>query len=422
MRPSSAPLFLVLAGYLLARAALGALVNPAFNGPDEGGHWEYIESWLASGGRAVTGVERLQPPTYYALAALPFRLTEGQPVVDRLFAVRLVSALAGLGTAAATWTAARKVWPARPLLAVLATTVATLAPGNLFLLASVNNDPLATALASTAVLAALCLWLAPAPRWLLLWLAASTLAVATKLTAGPVVLGTAAALLWRYRGWIVARCGRRPLAVAGAAGVAGLAAVYVRLLAQPPSTSRWASLAHFWPLTVLRALPEYVREGLAESFGTFWYAYDYGVRWAGAAGTVLAVLAGVLTLGAVAGLSWKALRRRRSKASLPRRTHGLPLVLWLAAGAQIASVVLRFGFGSVLAIEMGGVAQAKGFFPALLPLALLFAAGWAGLYRAIGGRDDRWLTLALLGTFILLDWASLGVSLWQHYRWLQVGS
>ena len=78
---------MVLAGYLLARAALGALVNPPFNGPDEGGHWEYIETWLASGGRGVTGVERLQPPTYYAVAALPFRLTDGQPIADRLFAV-----------------------------------------------------------------------------------------------------------------------------------------------------------------------------------------------------------------------------------------------------------------------------------------------------------------------------------------------
>ena len=69
-----------------------------------------------------------------------------------------------------------------------------------------------------------------------------------------------------------------------------------------------------------------------------------------------------------------------------------------------------------------GVAQAKGFFPALLPLALLFTAGWAALYRALGGRDDALAHSALLGAFILLDWASLGVTLWHHYRWLQVGS
>ncbi len=99
----------------------------------------------------------------------------------------------------------------------------------------------------------------------------------------------------------------------------------------------------------------------------------------------------------------------------------LPLLLWLGAGAQVATVILRFGFGTVLQIEMGGVAQAKGFFPALLPLALLFTWGWAGLYRALGGRDERWLTLGILGAFYLLDWISLGVTLWHHYRWLQVG-
>ena len=152
-------LLALLVGYLVLRGALGALLNPPFNGPDEGGHWEYLESWTASGGRAVTGVERLQPPLYYALAALPFRLTEGAPVGERLFTVRLLSVAAGVVTAGATWLSARWLWPRRPLLALLAAGVAVLAPGHLFLLASVNNDPLATALASVAGLAAVRLWL-----------------------------------------------------------------------------------------------------------------------------------------------------------------------------------------------------------------------------------------------------------------------
>ncbi|HEX2516638.1 MAG TPA: hypothetical protein VH257_18185, partial [Chloroflexota bacterium] len=127
---------------------------------------EYLESWTASGGRAVTGVERSQPPLYYALASLPFRLTEGAPVGERLFTVRLLSVAAGVVTAGATWLSARWLWPRRPLLALLAAGVAVLAPGHLFLLASVNNDPLATALASVAGLAAVRLWLTPWPaRW-----------------------------------------------------------------------------------------------------------------------------------------------------------------------------------------------------------------------------------------------------------------
>ena len=115
-----AVLLALLVGYLVLRGALGALLNPPFNGPDEGGHWEYLESWTASGGQAVTGVERLAAPLYYALAALPFRLTEGAPVGERLFTVRLLSVAAGVVTAGATWLSARWLWPRRPLLALLA--------------------------------------------------------------------------------------------------------------------------------------------------------------------------------------------------------------------------------------------------------------------------------------------------------------
>jgi hypothetical protein len=420
VRPALVLAFLL--AYVVLRGALGALLNPPFNGPDEGGHWEYLESWTAGGGRAVTGVERSQPPLYYALASLPFRLTEGAPVGERLFTVRLLSVAAGVVTAGATWLSARWLWPGHPLLALLAAGVAVLAPGHLFLLASVNNDPLATALASVAGVAAVRLWLspgvgkgAPSSAGLLVWAVASILAVAAKLTALPVVLGMALALAWRYRG-VAGRVGRRVLLGAGVVGVAAGFVVYARLLGEPPSTSRWASMAHFWSRTLWIALPEYVRGGLAESFGTFWYAYDYAVRWPLGVGAALALVGAILLLGAMVGLVWAGARGGR-RALL----CALPLLLWLGAGAQVATVILRFGFGTVLQIEMGGVAQAKGFFPALLPLALLFTWGWVGLYRALGGRDERWLTLGILGAFYLLDWISLGVTLWHHYRWLQVG-
>ncbi|MDQ3701508.1 MAG: hypothetical protein M3442_11405, partial [Chloroflexota bacterium] len=99
-------------------------MNPLFNGPDEWGHWEYIASWSASGGSYVTGVEAQQPPAYYALASIPFRITVGAPDTERLFLVRLFSAAAGLVTCVAVWVAARWVWPVRPRLAFVAATVA----------------------------------------------------------------------------------------------------------------------------------------------------------------------------------------------------------------------------------------------------------------------------------------------------------
>jgi hypothetical protein len=417
-------LFLIFAGYLLTRSALGGLVNPPFNGPDEGGHWEYVETFTASGGRAVSGVERQQPATYYALASLPFRATEGAPIAERLFVVRLLSAAAGLVTAGATWWAARRLWPGRPLLGVIAVVAVSLAPGHLFLLASVNNDPLAEALASIAVLVALHLRRPAAPIWWALWLVVSAGAVATKLSTAPVVTGAAIAVLWGYRRPLRERLsGRvgRPLAVAaGAAAVVAVLALYLRLLAQPPSTSRLASIAHFWPLTLWRAVPAYVQGGLVESFRTFWYAYDYAVRWPQRLDGAFAAAGLVLVLGAAAGLGLIA-----AGAGGRRRLPATPPVLWLAAGTQVGLVVVRFGFSQVLQVDMGGLAQAKSFFPAMLPLALLFTAGWAALASALGrgsGRpDDRWLTLGLLGAFLLLDWASLAVTLWHHYRWWQPG-
>ena len=413
----------------MLRGALGALLNPPFNGPDEGGHWEYLESWTASGGRAVSGVERSQPPLYYALASLPFRLTEGAPVGERLFTVRLLSVAAGVVTAGATWLSARWLWPRRPLLALLAAGVAVLAPGHLFLLASVNNDPLATALASVAGVAAVRLWLAPgAGRGDPSGLGRRTSGAGLPRVGGGLDPGGGDQADGAAGGagdgpgpGLALPGGGRPGGAAGAAGgggggvVAGFV-VYARLLGEPPSTSRWASMAHFWPRTLWIALPEYVRGGLAELFGTFWYAYDYAVRWSLGMGAALALVGAVLLLGAMVGLVWAGARK-----GFPALLCALPLLLWLGAGAQVATVILRFGFGTVLQIEMGGVAQAKGFFPALLPLALLFTWGWAGLFRALGGRDERWLTLGILGAFYLLDWISLGVTLWHHYRWLQVG-
>ncbi len=434
----------LLAGYLLARAALGALVNPPFNGPDEGGHWEYIETLTASGGRAVSGVERQQPAPYYALASLPFRASEGAPIAERLFVVRLLSAIAGLLTAAAIWRAARLLWPARPLLGLAAAAVASLAPGHLFLLASVNNDPLAEAASSIAVLAAVQLWLVPSPLWWVLWVVASAGAVGTKVSTGPVVAGAAIALLWRYRRQLLDRLPgrmRRPL-IAGVGAIALLATlvVYLRLLAQPPSTSRLASIAHFWPVTLWLAIPAYLRGGAVESFRTFWYAYDYAVRWPQRLDAILAAVGVLLLLGAAVGLAlatfgtgrWR--RRPATPAVAPTALPAaLPAVLWLAAGTQIALVTVRFGFAQVLQVDMGGLAQAKAFFPAMLPLALLFTAGWATLGDAAGRvwrramthvvcrPDDRWLTLGLLGAFLLLDWVSLAVTLWHHYRWWQPG-
>ncbi len=445
-------MLLLLGGYVLARAALGALVNPPFNGPDEWGHWEHVASWSTSGGQRVTGVEAQQPRAYYALASVPFQATLGAPLPERLFAVRLLSAGAGLVACLAVWLAARWIWPARPLLAVAAAALATLAPGHLFLLASINNDPLAEALAAIALLAAVRLSLepgaslgpagrwtpsailqgphtgpvvplagpvAPAPRrrapgacWWVVWGLAAAGAVATKLSAAPAMAGAALALLLQNREAIAGRLGRSlSLALGGGMALVALG-VNAALLARHPSTSGWASIAHFWPLALARGPLVYLPGGLVESFRTYWYAYDYAVRFPRPLEVVLAGLGLAICLGALLGLALGAGPAQR-----------LPLVVWGAAAVQIVLVIGRLGFADVLDIDMGGAAQAKAFFPALPALALLATAGLAGsAERLTAGRGaDRWLAVGTVALLLTLDWASLAVTLWHHYRWWQVG-
>ena len=393
-------------GYLLVRAALGAALNPPLNGPDESAHVEYVRSLALHGLRGVTGVEARQPPLFYALAAIPWQLATGQPEHTRAFVVRLLSAICGVGTLALTWRIAVTIWPGHQLRAALAAML-TLAPGHLFVLASVNNDPLASALSALVVLAALKLCLAPAswPRGALL-AAAALAALATKLTAMPVVFGVAIAIVYCYRA--VLRASRLAVAVAGVGAVAGLAA-YIWLLSISPTTSALAAAARFGPLAIVRGpLAYFTRGGFIESFRTWWYGYDYLVRWPAAVEAPLAVSAALVSLVAVWGLliGWRSAR--------------LPAIVWLAALAQAVFVLSRYGFGDLLSIEMGGAAQAKAFFSALAPLAVVFAAGLTGAAQRLG-LSDRCLTIGMFVWLLALDAVSLSVTLWHHYRWWQIG-
>ena len=382
---------------------LGAALNPLYNGPDEGAHVEYVTT--VAEGRVPTGAEARQLPTYYALAAVPWRLTEGGTAVDRSFAVRLLSAAAGVVTLLGTWWAARMVWPRDTWRAVLSA-LWLLIPGHLFLLASVNNDPLVSALSTLSFVAALRVWRTPADRgrWGM-WALASVMALAVKPTALPVVIGAVAGFGWRWRAAVLATPSRK-VTLSALAVVA--VAVNVWLAVQPPTLSALASLARFWPLAVVRAPVAYLqRGGAVESFRTWWYGYDYLVRWPTAAEAALAAVCLMAVLVATWGLVFGG---RRS----------VPVLVWACAAAQVAFVLGRYGFADVLQINMGGAAQAKAFFTGIAPLALLGAAGLWGAGERLR-RAPRVLALSLFGCLFVVDAVSLALTTWFHYRWWQVG-
>ena len=94
-----------------------------------------------------------QPPLYYALAAPIYGLTGGDPFSLRLFSVAL-----GAGIVLLAYAIARRVFPARPALALGTAAFVAFLPQHLATVAQIGNDVLAELLYA-AVLFVLVGWL-----------------------------------------------------------------------------------------------------------------------------------------------------------------------------------------------------------------------------------------------------------------------
>ena len=167
--PYALPIVLLIYAVLVITYALR---TPAWQAPDEPAHWNYIAHIaehgccprLASGDwdsellakltsqrfeqTTADQLNRLRyenhhPPLYYALAAPIFRWSAGEIV-----ALRLWSALLGLGIVVNAYRCGRLLAPRRPALAALTALFVACLPQHLHLLASVNNDALAWLLIS----------------------------------------------------------------------------------------------------------------------------------------------------------------------------------------------------------------------------------------------------------------------------------
>jgi 4-amino-4-deoxy-L-arabinose transferase-like glycosyltransferase len=172
----------VLLGYFVLAAGY-ALATPRWNNPDEPAHFNYLAQVARTGalpalrpgdwdaerlgqrlesGRFV-GAEPIdelryeghQPPLYYLLLAPPFWLTEGLGNNARIVALRGVSILLGGFTVVAIFAAARTLVPRRPELAPLAAGLVAFVPMFTAMSAAINNDALATLLASLTLLVVL---------------------------------------------------------------------------------------------------------------------------------------------------------------------------------------------------------------------------------------------------------------------------
>ncbi len=161
-----APFFAVLIAYLIV-GALYAVRTPAWQAPDEPAHYNYAAQVAANGccpviemgdwdaayldtlkaehfapalldRLATIQYEDHQPPLYYLLSGLVYRLTDGS-----LIALRLFSVLISAGIVACAYAIILALLPDRRTVALAAALLVGFIPQNLAIMASVNNDSLA---------------------------------------------------------------------------------------------------------------------------------------------------------------------------------------------------------------------------------------------------------------------------------------
>ena len=176
MSSSERVLFVLLIAAYLVVGALFAFRTPDWQAPDEPAHYNYVaqvatngccpvleagdwnSTYLDSlksarfrpdtlGDLGTIQYEDHQPPLYYLLEAIIFRLTNGS-----LTALRLFSVLLGAGVVAATVAVGKALLPDHPQIALGAAAFVAFLPQHIAMLAAVENDALAE------LIVALTLW------------------------------------------------------------------------------------------------------------------------------------------------------------------------------------------------------------------------------------------------------------------------
>jgi 4-amino-4-deoxy-L-arabinose transferase-like glycosyltransferase len=372
------------------------------------------------GGQAVaTGVHS---PLFYSLLAAPYALGSPGTIWERLWLMRLVSALLGAVVAACAALIVAELLPRRPLLAAAAGLLVAFQPMFSFMSGAVNNDMGVNAAAAVLLF----LLVRGLVRGLTVRLA---LAIGAALAIAPLMKATALALypaaavalavmLWRLRhglAWL------RPAAAFGATA-AGLLVVWSvasgafdrDALTTPeggaPLAGSWSAehplpflsylwqvflprlpfMADNWPDTVWPAHDIWVVRG----FGSFgWYAMTF-------ADWVYAVIAAVLI--GIAALALAAVLRRPAGA----RRLAAPIVVLALAIAGVIGGVHAYYFGPE--VRSGAIPeQGRYAFPAIAAFAAVAAGSLLALPRraivpAAAGLVAATMWLAYAGLFTAL--------------------
>jgi 4-amino-4-deoxy-L-arabinose transferase-like glycosyltransferase len=382
------PFDAVLLGLLFASLALSvlfALRVPLDGNPDENAHMEYLRQMIAHRGfvKFVADptyhlAEVHQPPLYYLLALPVYLAFNGA-----LPAVRLVAALAQLGTVALVFYVCRDLLPRRYDVAVGAAALVAFLPTQAQLGAAVSNDALTTLIASVIFWRLGRLVARPEPPTLRdagvlgLWFGVGLLTKTSIMQLGPALVAA----------YVLAACARR-LTAREAALHCGLALLVGGLLASPSIYTKTGP--NFSPRQIMEAsgwsVADYGRNVGVRSFASFWYFLPPNLPFKSFAGPLppfLVVL--ILALGGLLGI-YKWAKVGQAEEGVPRR-----LALLFAVGVLLlVPFFIRF-------VSTVFQAQGRYFLPGLLPVAVITVLGWSSF-----GAPRRRLAWALVPGGVLL--------------------
>lgn len=137
-----------------------AFATPFGQAPDERSHFAYVQLLAQHLQLPVNSPERQQPPLYYVIAALVYRLT------GSIGWVQALSIACGTAAVLVTGLCARELWSANPGRWVLTALLAATLPQFQFISASVSNDALSVLAAAILTLLMIRVIIRPPTRWL----------------------------------------------------------------------------------------------------------------------------------------------------------------------------------------------------------------------------------------------------------------
>jgi 4-amino-4-deoxy-L-arabinose transferase-like glycosyltransferase len=441
-------LVLILAGYLLV-AVNFARQTPPWQAPDEPAHYNYIADIATQGRLPVLqredynqkcmellvsnkfppdlGIDCLryesyQPPLYYLVGALVYRLSDGSLLALRLFGVGL-----GLGILLLFYYNLNLVFPDKPLVVLGATAFAAFLPMHVAVTAAVSNDPFAELLL-LALLALLLRWsrtqfLTPSAaettqshRQLLFVGIVLGLGLLTKIYAYlfiPLTFVAIVVTIWRQNWrwaqlWAGVRLSLwvlipafllglplwvRNLQLYGGIDFLGLA-WHDEVVIGQPRTSDWISTYGFM---------NYSERAFRFTFQSFWGVFGWmGVFMDERIYTAMLIFTGILFLG----LLWTLIRLLSGKPDTDIDDFQRWVLFFF--GLIVVAVAAGYIWYNAKFVQH----QGRYFFWGLLPISTFVALGWREVMRPLQGLITGFLAFVLAAALTIAGMVTGGLNKW----------